>query len=34
MISKLLGHKSVKTTEKYYADFIDDNYRNATKQLE
>jgi site-specific recombinase XerD len=34
MVSKLLGHKTVKTTEKYYADFKDDNYRKATKNLE
>jgi site-specific recombinase XerD len=34
MVSKLLGHSSVKTTEKYYADYKDDNYRSATKRLE
>ena len=34
MVSKLLGHRSVKTTEKYYADYKDENYRSATKRLE
>lgn len=34
MVSKLLGHSTVKTTEKYYADYKDDNYRSATKLLE
>lgn len=34
MVSKLLGHKSVKTTEKYYADYLGEDYRSATETLE
>ena len=34
MVSKLLGHKSVKTTEQYYADYQSEDYRSATKKLE
>jgi len=34
MVSKLLGHKSVKTTEQYYADYLNEDYRSATKKLE
>lgn len=33
-ISKLLGHSSVKTTEKFYVDLLDDNYRESVKGLE
>ena len=33
-ISKLLGHTSLKTTEKYYVDLLDENYSSSVKQLE
>ena len=33
-VSKLLGHASVKTTEKYYIDLIDDNYQTAVDGLD
>jgi integrase len=33
-VSKLLGHTSVKTTEKYYVDLIDDNYKIALDGLD
>lgn len=33
-ISKLLGHSSVKTTEKYYVDLLDENYRESVIGLE
>ena len=33
-VSKLLGHASVKTTEKYYIDLIGDNYQTAVNGLE
>ena len=33
-VSKLLGHASVKTTEKYYIDLIGDNYQTAVNGLD
>ena len=33
-VSKLLGHLSVRTTEKYYVDLIDDNYKAAVDGLD
>ena len=33
-ISKLLGHTSLKTTERYYIDLLDENYSSSVKQLE
>lgn len=33
-VSKLLGHTSIKTTEKYYVDLLDENYSSSVKQLE
>ena len=33
-VSKLLGHTSIRTTEKYYVDLLDDNYRSSVKHLE
>ena len=33
-VSKLLGHASVKTTEKYYVDLVDDNYKSALDGLD
>ncbi len=33
-VSKLLGHSSVRTTEKYYVDLLDDNYRLSVKGLD
>ena len=33
-VSKLLGHTSIKTTEKYYVDLLDENYRSSVKHLE
>ena len=33
-VSKLLGHTSVTTTEKYYVDLIDKNYRDSVKGLD
>ena len=33
-VSKLLGHASVKTTEKYYVDLVDDNYKSALDELD
>ena len=32
-VSKLLGHASVKTTEKYYVDLVEDNYKSALDGL-
>jgi len=32
-VSRLLGHASVKTTEKYYVDLVDDNYKSALDGL-
>ena len=32
-VSKLLGHASVKTTEKYYVDLVDENYKSALDGL-
>ena len=34
MVSKLLGHASVKTTEKYYVDLVEDNYKSALDGLD
>ena len=33
-VSRLLGHTSVKTTEKYYVDLLDDNYRDSVSSLD
>jgi site-specific recombinase XerD len=33
-VSKLLGYASVKTTEKYYVDLVDDNYKPALNGLD
>ena len=33
-VSKLLGHASVKTTEKYYVDLVEDNYKSALNGLD
>lgn len=33
-VSKLLGHASVKTTEKYYVDLLDENYRRPLNCLD
>ena len=33
-VSKLLGHASVKTTEKYYVDLVDDNYKSSLNGLD
>ena len=33
-VSKLLGYASVKTTEKYYVDLVDDNYKSALDGLD
>ncbi|MBT4853104.1 MAG: tyrosine-type recombinase/integrase [Candidatus Marinimicrobia bacterium] len=33
-VSRLLGHTSVKTTEKYYVDLLDDNYRDSVDRLD
>jgi len=33
-VSKLLGHASVKTTEKYYVDLLDENYRRPLSSLD
>ena len=33
-VSKLLSHLSVRTTEKYYVDLIDDNYKAAVDGLD
>jgi len=34
MVSKLLGHHSVLTTQKYYVDYLDENYRSAIDRLD
>ncbi len=34
MVSKLLGHNSVQTTQKYYVDYLDENYRSTVKRLD
>lgn len=33
-ISRLLGHKSIMTTEKYYVDLLDENYRDSVNGLD
>ncbi|MCH7618743.1 MAG: tyrosine-type recombinase/integrase [Candidatus Marinimicrobia bacterium] len=33
-VSKLLGHASIRTTEKYYVDLLDENYHQTVKHLE
>ncbi|NQV37558.1 MAG: tyrosine-type recombinase/integrase [Candidatus Marinimicrobia bacterium] len=33
-ISRLLGHTSIRTTEKYYVDLLDDNYRSSVNGLD
>ena len=33
-VSKLLGHSSIKTTERYYVDLIDENYRKSVRGLD
>lgn len=33
-VSRLLGHASVKTTEKYYVDLLDENYRSSVMGLD
>ena len=33
-VSKLLGHSSVTTTEKYYVDLLDENYRSSVGAIE
>ena len=33
-VSKLLGHTSIRTTEKYYVDLLDENYRSSVQHLE
>lgn len=33
-VSRLLGHASVKTTEKYYVDLLDENYRSSVQGLD
>jgi len=34
VVSRLLGHKSLKTTERYYVDLISANYKQAVESLE
>lgn len=33
-VSRLLGHSSIRTTEKYYVDLIDENYRTPVMALD
>ena len=34
VVSRLLGHSSIRTTEKYYVDLLDENYHESVKQLD
>ena len=34
MVSKLLGHENVRTTQKYYVDFLNDDYRDPVEGLD
>ncbi len=34
MVSKLLGHENVRTTQKYYVDFLNDDYREPVEGLD
>ena len=33
-VSKLLGHENVRTTQKYYVDFLNDDYRDPVEGLD
>ena len=34
IVSKLLGHSSIKTTERHYVDLLDENYRKSVRGLD
>ena len=34
VVSRLLGHSSIRTTEKYYIDLLDENYHESVKHLD